>query len=185
MITINYYEWPELALEFQSRLQEPASGLNCFVVALVPLQKKPQTDGGQTKYAYEGCALEDYREFTMKAEGQAWVRQGLDPGTLRVGIPIQSGNTVDDFKVMIDIGSPQERILALGTPPMPFTYTWFGSNWKAAHLGDANANPPYAGYYTFTGWESVSPRVIQRIDDRSFGPYQLSTTVKLIPAETP
>jgi len=161
-LTVFYYKWPQLSLDMDAELSNPDAALDSRILATgVALQLVQAAQNGTTNYTYQGQTQETYAYFHCALEGDDPGIEvvGLVGGQFQAAIPLQSDTTVSTLQVMVDVGKPQENVLAVGPGfSEPLTYNWFLDLWGLAHLGQLiqDASSPYVGRYLISGWQGGS-----------------------------
>jgi len=185
-LTVYYYKWPQLTLDFDSELSVPDAGLDSRILATgIPLQLVKNAQGGTTSYSYQGQQQETYATFHCPLEGDnpGVDIAGLVGGQFQATIPVQPGMTAADLEVMVDVGKPQENVVVV-TPQSatPATWYWFLDQWALAHSGElvTDTTSPYVGRYAIGGWQASGSSTLVRQYAGGTGEVTENTTLKLV-----
>jgi len=184
-MTVFYYKWPQLTLDFDSDLGASQAGIDCHILATsVPLQLVTSGQGVTTSYSYQGQGQETYATFDIPLKGQnpGITISSLVGGQFQATILVQPGMAAADLQVMVDVGKPQENVVVVAPQvALPITYYWFLDLWAIAHNGEhvTDTSSPYAGRYAIGGWQGSGSTLTRQYSGGS-GTVTENTSFKLV-----
>jgi hypothetical protein len=162
LLTVYYYKWPQLTLTCDSELSNTNADLDSRILATgVALQLVQTAQNGTTNYTYQGQTQETYAYFHCPTEGEdpGLEVSSLVGGQFQAAIDAPPDLTAATLQVMVDIGKPQENLLAVAPGgSFPITYASFLDMWAIVHAPDevTDLSSPYAGRYAISGWQPGS-----------------------------
>jgi hypothetical protein len=190
-MTVYYYKWPQLTLDWDSELSMPDAQLDSRILATgVALQIVQSGQNGAVSYTYQGQAQETYALFTCPLEGDnpGVEVAGLVGGTFQVAIPAPPDLTAPNLLAMVDIGKPQENVVVVSpVSATPATWYWFVDGWVTCHSADqvADMSSPYYGRYAIGGWQSSGSSTLLRQYAGTTSDVTENTTFKLVGTPAP
>jgi hypothetical protein len=158
LLTVFYYKWPQLTLDFDSELKgsngDPDHPDGRILASGAALQLVKGGSSAPFTYTYQGQTQETYGYFVAF---QGWTVISSVGGQFQAAIPAQPNLTTDNLVVMVNVGQPQETVQLPpdpdGNPSPSETTTWFAAAWYMTHFYDRTTAAPYAGWYAIAGWQ--------------------------------